>query len=154
MADCGAWSVDGYHLGMTISEASEVRAAKERHGMLKVQKKGRFKGFLKFDDQGRLIEWIAVLKNVEHDDLKENLVERLGSPAVDERFCESNHIGPKFSTSWETDWINQDCHTLIRLRHENIKVYDDNSLQVDTDRVSIVLVDPEIADEIEWSEVE
>lgn len=148
-ADCDLWTLDGYQLGMSVDEASGVRGGKLKQGRLAVKEKGRLKGLLWFDGDGRLVQYGALLKNPGHD-LKLEMTERLGYPTVDEEHKGSKSIGPRFTTVWETDWINATCNVIVRLRHENIKVYAGDILQVDTDRIYVVLSDPAELDAIDW----
>jgi hypothetical protein len=111
--DCEGWTLDGYQLGMSIDEASNIRGGKLKQGRLAVKEKGQFKGVVRFDGDGRLVQYGALLKSVDHDKLKLEMTERLGYPTVDEEHKGSNRIGPRFTTVWETDWMSVDCNAII-----------------------------------------
>ena len=149
-ADCSGWVLNGYRLGMSVNDASEIRQVKGKSSSLTVREKGQFRGRLEFDGDGRLVQWAAILKGADHDRLKLEMMERYGLPTVNEEHEGSHQIGPKFQTSWKTDWINAECNTVIRLRRESIKVYAGKVLQLDTERVYVALVDPETSANIDW----
>ena len=81
------------------------------------------------------------------------MMERLGLPTVNEEHEGSLQIGPKFQTSWKTDWISVECNTVIRLRRESIKVYAGKVLQLDTERIFLALVEPELSADLDWRSI-
>jgi hypothetical protein len=150
---CDAWALNGYRLGMSLDDASAVRPAKGKDSSLSVKAKGQFRGRVDFGEDGRLVQWAAIMKNADHAKLKGEMNELYGLATVNEEHEGSMHIGPKFQTSWKTDWISVECKTVIRLRRESIKVYSGDVLQVDTERVYVALLTPEGSANMDWRTV-
>ena len=149
-SECETWRIEGYTLGMSQDEAAEIRAMKPRKGKALVKEKGSFKGTLFFDKAGMLVQWAAQYTDVGHNEVKRRLTESLGDPVKNEEFVGTNEIGGVIRTSLETQWINPGCDATVMLRREMIKAYANNTLQVDTERIYLVLIEIGSAEAFNW----
>ena len=149
-SECETWRIEGYSLGMSQDEAAEIRALKPRRGKAVVKEKGSFKGTLFFDEAGLLVQWAAQYTDVGHDEVKRRLTESLGDPVKNEEFVGTNEIGGVIRTSLETQWINPGCDATVMLRREMIKAYANNTLQVNTERIYLVLIEIGSAKAVNW----
>jgi hypothetical protein len=151
--ECDAWRIEGYTLGMSQDDAAQIRAMKTRKGKGVVKEKGSFKGTLLFDETGTLVQWAAQYLDIGHDELKRRLTESLGNPIKNEEFVGTNRIGGHSRTSLETQWIHEDCDAIVMLRREMIKVYANNTLQVDTEKIYLVLTGIGSAESVNWKSI-
>jgi len=120
--DCAAWSIHGYHIGMSEREAGRIRKLKPP-GMLwkpveplhafRVKERGRFDGVVFFTADGVLAEYVGIPKGGSRGDLEQLLRQKLGDPLTDDEVATVYQLGT--STREDTIWIDEECKTVLRL---------------------------------------
>lgn len=113
--DCDTWTLNGYHLGMSLEEARavrEVKAGESKPGSgqttFTVKEQGRIAGTLIFDTGGRLLEWSVVYLGADPDQIRAALIHRFGVPVLDDRVgaAKRTRFGDEYRrlvTAWRSE---------------------------------------------------